>query len=262
MVAHQLSEKGRIFVQHQVIKADTGTDKDPPDAGNCLDFAEQTYIFAVVYLQIFARGRRQTLAPGTDTVRQLPMAGRCAEICRGTAHIMDIPFEIRQCGQQLCLPDNGLNAAGADGSALMEGKRAEITGAEASAVMCQREAHLVDCGNAAVCFIARVIIAHVGERVHAVQFLTLQGRHRRILYQHSCAVAFADGFPVDSVLIAVLNPEGACVFRFVFLQFFIVQCFRNRIVDRIPGFTQVDRTPDVADFSDRNPAIKQGGNPQ
>ena len=117
----------------------------------------------------------KALAVGAHAVLQLLLTGGVAKIGGGAAHVVDVALEVGHLGDLLGLGHHRLNAAGADGATLMEGQSAEIAGAEASAVVGHREAHLLDTGDTALLLVGGMVGAGVGQGVDRVQLLPLEG---------------------------------------------------------------------------------------
>ncbi len=88
----------------------------------------------MINLQIRAGLWEQTLAVFAYARRHLFLTGRPAEICRRTAHIMDIPFKILVLDYLLCLIENRCMAAYLDRASLMKRECTKITAAKAPAV--------------------------------------------------------------------------------------------------------------------------------
>ena len=211
----------------------------------------------MVDLEVFAGRGSQALAVGANAVFQLAVAGGVTEVRGRTAHVVDVAFEPGQGGDLLRFLHHALHTAGADGSSLMEGKRAKVTAAEAAAVMGQRELHLFNARHAARRRIGGVIGALIGQAVDVIQFLAFQRGHGRVLHQQFIVVAFADGAPVDGVLIPVLDAEGFGVGALIGFQQVVVKGCGNVVVDGIGGVAEIDRSAHVADFADRHAAVEQ-----
>ena len=111
MVTHQLAEKAVIPIRHQIVKSDTGTDKDLFHTGNCLNGLQQSDILAVIDHQIFTRGRSEAFAIGANARLFLLFAGGCTEICRGTADIVDISLKTGQLSDLFRLGNTALDAS-------------------------------------------------------------------------------------------------------------------------------------------------------
>ncbi len=71
-------------------------------------------------LGIFANARVKTLAVAAGSVLKLFFAGGCAKVCRGTADIVYISFEILIPNKLLRLGKNGGMTACLNNSALVE----------------------------------------------------------------------------------------------------------------------------------------------
>ena len=143
----------------------------------------------------------------------------------------------------------------------MEGKRAEIAGSEAAAIVGDREAYLLDGGYAAVLLVGGVVGAGVGKGIDRVQLVALQGGHGGILNEELAVVELADGAAVDGVLVAVLHAEGGGVGALVLLQLVIVEGRGDLVVDVVAlvGAAEVDRAPHVADLADGHAAVEELG---
>ena len=96
VVLAQFSEKRIVFVCHQIIKPNAGTDKKLfLTLGDIPDLSEKLKIILVVYRQILTRRRKQALPLLADSFCQLLFAGRITKISRRASYIMDIAFKIR-----------------------------------------------------------------------------------------------------------------------------------------------------------------------
>ena len=106
--------------------------------------------------------------------------------------------------------------------------------------MCQGELDLLDCGNAALGFIHRVIRSHIGQTVNVVKLLALKGRHRGILHQHFAVVQLADRFTVNGILIFILHAKSLGILSLVGLKLVVIKSCRHGIIDLIFGLSQMD----------------------
>ena len=103
MMFAQLPEEFILPVRKQIVKPDAGADEDLFHSRDVPEFLQQGHIIAVVRIQILAGGREQALSVPADAVFHLFFTGRMAEVCRRSAHIMDIALEILFFCNCLCL---------------------------------------------------------------------------------------------------------------------------------------------------------------
>ena len=127
---------------------------------------------------------------------------------------MDVSLEIGLLNQLFRFPHHRVLAAGGDGSSLMEGDGAEIAGAETAPIMGDGEFHLFNGGDAALCFINRVIGSLIGQLKHMVQLFLGQGHGRWILHHNLMSVALDDPFSPNCILLVLLFAAGHGVFPF------------------------------------------------
>ena len=92
-------------------------------------------------LQLFTGVGEKALTAFASPFFQLFFTGGVAEVGRGPAHVVDIPFKVGVFGQEPCFFQQRLVTATADASALMEGQCAEGATAKATAVGGQAEGH-------------------------------------------------------------------------------------------------------------------------
>ena len=89
------SLKPVVFVVNQVIKADTGTDKDFFYSGQGTQLPKKSQIIGVIDLQILAGRRKQALSARAGTFGVLFFTGRLPEVRRWPSHVMDVAFKVR-----------------------------------------------------------------------------------------------------------------------------------------------------------------------
>ena len=111
VVLHQVGEELPAGVLHQVVKADTGADKDLFDPWDLPQAAQEPQIIHVVRVQVGAGLGGQTGPVFAEPMLQLLLAGGPAEGGRGPAHVVDIALEILIGYKALCLSDNVFFAA-------------------------------------------------------------------------------------------------------------------------------------------------------
>ena len=259
VIAHQLAEEGVALVAEHVVKADARADEHLFHLRQRLDRAEQLDVLAVVGDEVLAGRGRKAFPPGADAVGELFFARTVAEIGGRAADVVDVALEIRHFGDELRLADDRLDAARPHGAPLVERERAEVAAAEAAAVVRDREAHLLDGGDAAVLCVHGMPGAHIGERVHPIQLLALERGHGRVLHQHLVAVVLEDRLAVDGVLVAVLDAVGVGIGAFVGLQRIVVIGFDRGKMHLFALFDEEDRAAHVADLADRHAAVEQLG---
>ena len=80
-------------------------------------------------------GGKTVLAAAAHTAQHLLPAGREAEVGRRAADVMDVALEIRLVGHPLRLGHDAVGAAAGDPPPLMQLDGAEVTAAEAAAVL-------------------------------------------------------------------------------------------------------------------------------
>ena len=93
MVFDQFPEEALILICHQIIKADTGTDKHFLDFRDLPQFTQQDQIIFVVCPHILARLWKQTLFVRAHALFQLFFACRMAKVGGRSADIVDIALE-------------------------------------------------------------------------------------------------------------------------------------------------------------------------
>ena len=261
VVADELAEEGVVGVCHEVVKADSRADEYLFDSGNSLDRLDQIVIFLVIDLEVGAGLGREAFAVRANAAFELFIAGGSAEIRRGTADVVYVTLEIGHFNDLARLGENAFLRATANASSLMECESAEIAGTEAAAVVRDRKSNLRDSGHAAVRVIDGMYFSCVGERVNAVELLTLKRRHRGILYQQLVAVKLGDGSAANGVLLAVLRAESVGVGTTALLQAFPIKLRRNGVVHLgLVRGAKIAGAAHVADLFDGNALVEQLGN--
>ena len=208
VMLHQLFEKGFVLVFDQIVKPDARPDKHLFDAGQRPQPPQQMQIFLMLHLQGGAGRGRQTFFALAQSGFLLLLAAGMPEIGGGTAHIVDIPFEIRHFGQPDCFAHHRILAAAGDEPPLVIRKRAEIARAKAATVVHQRKFYLFDAGHPAQRLVRGVIIPHIRQFVHMIQLFGVQRRRGRILYHHPVAVSLDHRFAPHRVVLVLLNSTG------------------------------------------------------
>ena len=103
----------------------------------------------------------------------------------------------------------------------MEGERAEVAPAEASAVVRDGKAHLLDGGDAAESVVHRVHLTHIGKLRDLVEFLARE-RHRRRVHDECVApVRLPERLAADGVVLLVFELGRARVGVLVLRDLFI-----------------------------------------
>ena len=259
VILHQLAEKGVVGIGHEVIKANAAADKDLFHLRERLDLLDQLHVFGVIHLQILAGGGGEALASCANAVLELLVAGGIAEVCGGTANVVDVALKVGQLRDLFCLLDHAFDASGAHGASLVEGERAEVAAAKAAAVVGDGEFYLLNARNASRCLVGGVVVAHIGQGVNVIQLLALKRGHGGILHQELAVVHLADGATVDGVLVLILHAEGLGVGSLAFLQLVIVKGGRHGEVDQLLGLCEVDRSAHVADLANGHASVEQTG---
>ena len=139
----------------------------------------------------------------------------------------------------------------------MEGKRAEVATAKATAVVRDRKFDLFDAGDTAFFFVRGVIIAHIRQGIYAVKLAPFKRGHWRILHKHFAVVKLANGATVNGILVFILHAKSFGVLAFVVFEFVIIKGCCHIVVDGILGLAKINGSAHVADFSHRNTARKQ-----
>src|SRR5699024_10451638 len=104
----KLPHKGIIRICHDIIKPDTGTDKDLLDLRYFPEASQELQVVFMIHIQIFAWFREQALSVLTCSVSQLLVTGRMPEVGSRSAYIVNISFEIRLLRQKFRLLNKGL----------------------------------------------------------------------------------------------------------------------------------------------------------
>ena len=106
MILNQFPEKGILPVCQQIIEPDAAADKDLFDPGNRPQLPQKRYIVAVIGVHIFAGSGEEALPPGAGAFFHLLLAGRVPEVGSGTAHIVNVAFEVRILYHFFRFPEN------------------------------------------------------------------------------------------------------------------------------------------------------------
>ena len=158
--------------------------------------------------EVFARCGSKTFSAFAHTPFFLSLAGRLTEICRGTANVMDITFEVGHFRQHFRFFEDGFFASDGDCSALMVSDGTEITSTVATADVIDGEFDFFDSGNTAECFIRRMIISFVRKIKNVIEFFCLKRRGRGILNDDLFAVTLDNGFSSYSIVFVLLDAAG------------------------------------------------------
>ena len=90
----QFSEKCIVFICNKIIVSYTTTDKDLFHFGKIAELSEKLYIILVADFCIGANRGVKALPVTAGALLKLLFAGRCTEICRRSAYIVNISLEI------------------------------------------------------------------------------------------------------------------------------------------------------------------------
>ena len=259
VIAHQLVEKCLGLVGQQIVEADAAADKDLFDARKLPELSQQRHIVAVVGDHVFARLREQALPVRAGPLRQLLFARGLAEICRRTAHVVDVALEVLLVRHGLGLRQKGFVTARLDDAPLMERQRAEAARAEAAAVGRETEAHLGDCRHAAAFFIRRMIRPAIRQVVDPVHLLLRKRLLRRVLDDEFMLTIRLQQPPRRKrVGVAVLQIEALGVFSGVRRKACIVRQPQARQV-RVRLAHAEGRPVDVGHVMDVHPVVERVG---
>ena len=102
VVLDQSAEEAVVRICHKVVKAYSRTDKDLLNTGNCTHFFKKPQILQMIHLKIRTGLRRKTALVAAKSALFLTVAGWTAEVCRGTADVMNISLKIGQGGKKSC----------------------------------------------------------------------------------------------------------------------------------------------------------------
>ena len=220
MMLHQLFEKALVFIANEVIIADAAADEHLFHTRQCAQPAQDAQIFPVVHDDLAAGLRRQAvLAARAHPVFHLLFAAGQAEVCSGAAHVMNVPLETRRMRHGLGLAHHAVRAARGDPAPLMELDGAEITAAEAAAVMDDGKFHLFNGRHAAQRFVGGMIAPRKGKRIHGVQLPPGERRRRDVLHQIPLRLFLHHGLARDNVLVVHLDAAGSGICRLVRAHF-------------------------------------------
>ena len=208
VVLHELRKKRAVLVAEDIVEPHAGAHEHLLDARDGAQLPQQREIVPVVGHEIFTRRRRKAVLQGTHAVFELLFAARCAEVRRRAADIGDIALPERVVRHGLHLADDGFVAARCDHPPLMERERAEVAPAEASAVVDDTEAHLLDGRNAAERLIHRVRLARIGKRRHGVELLRFERHSRRVNDKEFIPVRLGKRPAPDGVVLGILRARG------------------------------------------------------
>ena len=183
MVFDKFRKEFAVFLRQHIVIPDTAADEHFFNAGYGPDLPQQRQIVAVAGVQIFAGRGGQAGPVFAHAVFYLLFAGGVAEICRRSAHIVDIALELRVPDKPLYLPHHAFVASGSDHAALMKSQGAEITPAETAPVVRDRKPHLLNSRHAALGVIHGVDLPDVGQAGYKIQLLPVQRHRRRVYHQ-------------------------------------------------------------------------------
>ena len=129
-----------------------------------------------------AYGGRKAALVGAGTALHLLAARGCAKVCGGTAHIVDVAFEIGVIDDILRFFKQRGMTARLHNAPLMERERAKSALAEAAPAASQGELHFRKTGNAAVRIVARMPRARIRQRIHRIHLFSRKRLGGRILH--------------------------------------------------------------------------------
>ena len=208
VVLHKLRKERTVLIAENIVKPHAGAHEHLLDARDGAQLPQQREIVPVVGHEIFTRRRRKAVLQGTHAVFELLFAARCAEVRRRAADIGDIALPERVVRHGLHLADDGLVASRCDHPPLMERERAEVAPAEASAVVDDTEAHLLNGRNAAERLVHRVRLARIGKRRHGVELLRFERHSRRVNDKEFIPVRLRERLSPDGVVLGILRARG------------------------------------------------------
>ena len=121
MVLTKLPQEKTVFICQQIIKPDTGSDKDLFYLRKFSQLSEKSNVITVVCPEIFAGFREQALFMGTCPLCQLLFTGRETEIGCRPSHIVNVPLKIRFLCQKTRLLNQRFVTSCLNNPPLMEG---------------------------------------------------------------------------------------------------------------------------------------------
>ena len=194
------------------------------------------------HAQLLAGDRRQAALVGACSVRELLLAGRDAEVCRGASHVVYVTLEVGIVAHGLCFCENRFVAARLDDTSLVEVQRAERAVAHAATVADQAELYFRESGDASHRIVARMPGSLERQRVDRIHLFRGQGFGRRVLHdEHAMRVFFDKCVRRERVEVLVLHGEAAGIVQLVGLH--ALKRWQN---DGIVGPIRITRAPDRA----------------
>ena len=139
----------------------------------------------------------------------------------------------------------------------MEGYSAEVTCAEATAVMSNGKLDLGYSGYAALGNIVGMKIPRIRQGVNSVELLALKRRHRRILHEHLVAIVLYYSLTVYGIGIFILYGKCSRISALVGLKLIKVSNLKALKVDGIPLLCKVHRASHVAYLLHGYPFVKE-----
>ena len=137
-------------IGHEIVKPYPGPDENFLHAFDTGDFLQNMRILFMIDLKLGARFWEEAVFAGAHALRKLLLTGWFPEVCRRSAHVVDVAFEQWILRHKLRFPDDGFAASASDFPSLMICDRAETASAEASPVRCDAEPDFLYGRNASV----------------------------------------------------------------------------------------------------------------
>ena len=180
----------------------------------------------MIYSQIWTGFRKKALSVLTDTLCELFLTGRLSEICRWTAHIVNISFKVRILCHRFRFFQNRFMTSCLKNSSLMKGQGTEITASKAPTVACKAEADFLQCRDTPLLFVHRMISSGIRQIINIVHFLLCQRKCRWILDDiASGTIILGKRFGCKRIGIPILYGKTCCIRSFAFGYFVIGRKF-------------------------------------
>ena len=238
VILHQFPKKSVIFIIHQIIVADSRTNKHFFYARQHPQFTQNAQIILMRYLQVSAWLGMQAFLCGTGSPAQLIFAGRVIKIRSRTADIMNIAFEIRILRNFDRFFYNRLFASRRDYPALMIGQRTEGAAAETAAVGNDRKADFINRRNV---MIHRMKGALIRKRISKIHLFLSQGESWSIRNDIPAGIRFDQNRSLDRINVEMLKAEAFSIFSFI-LSHFLKGRQPFVFKQMIDGFAFIDRS--------------------
>ena len=198
-----------LGIRHEIIVADSRTDKHFLYAIQLPHRTQNLQIIAVIYIHIGTDSRIETVSVPADSCRQLLLAGRCAEIGSRSADIVNVSFKIFFLRQRRRFPYNRCAAPAPDLPSLVISQGAETASAKTSSGADDAEFHLLECRDSPLRIIGRVPFILKRQFVNIVQLFLFQRRLRRILHDAGCfVIRFDQCMSGNVIIIPVLHGKA------------------------------------------------------